>query len=384
MLSQYDGDTSQSSWIAPFLVTTYLSVGFLCIKTPVRLKEESPIVIDRDVIDYEKARFFLETGEPDNVLKALRIFADLAMKGYYEILDILIETHYNGIPGLLAPDRDRTEQLFSLKTKSEQMYRSMNLMYTPRFPDAISTSAAMRNMRFTEIKEKAKFSVQSDNQNTHDSGVTGSIKATLEKLREVTPLKHDTNEAANAVRLWIVSKEGKLDKKQQTSAMRVLDKISMNSDVLQSVDMREAEILALIYNRINAPENEGTRSTMIENLCEELADSEDPQGYLYCTQGRISRMLNALNSLDTFVTIKPLWALRQEMLNDASVIKDKMMNSLPEKTRLKLEKNDALSDKFDENFRVFLRERYRALYVETGILKQDAVDTELKEWIDHI
>ena len=148
--------------------------------------------------------------------------------------------------------------------------------------------------------------------------------------------------------------------------------------------MTEMEILCLLYNRINDDVNKENRETLVENLAEELADSQDAQGYLYCTVGRISRMLNSLNVLDPEVTIKPKWAIRQEMLHDASTLKERMTQRLPEKLQLKLQNDTEFSDKFDERFRDLLRERYKITYVDTGIMSAEELNKEINGWIDYV
>ena len=100
--------------------------------------------------------------------------------------------------------------------------------------------------------------------------------------------------------------------------------------------------------------------------------------------GRVSRMLNALSVLDSFVQIKPVWAIRQEILQDAGSLKKRMISALSNRLQKKLQSNEEYSDKFDERFRELLRERYKLLYVDSGVLDQKKLDKELAEWIDYI
>ena len=371
-----------TNWLGPAFISTYLFFGMVCVRSPVECEKQVPIVVDKDCLFYEKA-CLLQAEGGKSVLEAIDIYVSLVRKGYYEILDILIEIYYAGIPGHVKPDQVVVESLFSMRVEADHKFRRAGITYKPRFPDAVAKNGSIvKKLRFVEVQEKARVNIADDNQNTHDTGVTGSVKATVERLRTITPKMAGEEEAIATVRTWITG--GKLDKKQQSVALRVMDKIATNQEMLSSVDMSERAILTLIFNRINDPTNEQVKATLIENLVEELADSQDRQGYLYCTQGRISRMLNALNVLDAEISIKPQWAIRQEMLNEAATLKQRLTEALPEKIKRKLDKNGTFSDKFDERFRGLLKERFKLVYVKGKILAQKDLDAELAEWIDHI
>jgi hypothetical protein len=213
----------------------------------------------------------------------------------------------------------------------------------------------------------------------------GTIRLTLENLKKCTNIIINSQDALENVRQWV--KNSKLDKRKIVYAECVLDKIASNTETLtliSSVNMTEMEILCLICNRINDNVNRENRDTMIENLTEELADSQDQYGNLYCTIGRISRMLNSLNVLDPEVCIKPRWAMRQEMLQDASNLKNELLQILPTKIQNRLEEDMQFSDKFDEWFRNLLRNRYRQTYVDTMLMTQKQLDNEVNEWIDYV
>lgn len=375
--------TGSTSWIGPAFITTYLTFGFMCMMAPIKYETTlPPLNIDQDFLDYERARVLHGLGGKENVTKAIRLYKKLVSKGYYEILDILITIFHDGIPNIIEKNVDMTEKLFSMRINAGRQLKSAEINYVPRFPDAVAKGGIVRKLRFAEVKEKVKHGVTADPQNTHDSGVTASVKITIERLQELTNVTTDSEQAIQNIKRWIM--ESKLDKKQMANALRVIDKIEINTEILSSVGMREAEILALIHDRINDDANKDVKHTLMENLVEELADSVNEQGYLHCTQGRISRMLNALNVLDPVISIKPKWAIRQEMLNDASVTKQRILDALPGKLKRKIENGGDVSDKFDANFRSFIKERFKNIYVDSGVLTPHDLNKELEEWIDHI
>ena len=371
------------SWVGPVFITTYLTFGLLCMVTPIKDEPIEEIKIDKDVLNYEQARALHNSGVEENVHKAIPIYKDLVARGYYEVLDILIEIYHYGIPGIIERNPDMTEHLFSMRTKADRVLKGTFAGYVPRFTDAIAKGGIVKALRFAEVKERIKHDVAPDPQNTHDSGVTASVATTIDRLRELTKITTENEEAIENVKKWVL--QSKLDKKKMTNAMTVLDKIPLNTTALGSVGMTEAEILALLHDRINDDANKEVREVLIENIVEELADSVSEQGYLHCMQGRISRMLNALNVLDPEISIKPRWAIRQEMLNDASATKQRILHSVPQKLRSKIEiGTDVISDKFDADFRQFIRKKFEKLYVESGVLTEHDLNKELEEWIEHI
>src|SRR6478752_6610513 len=115
--------------LGPLFVLGYLGLGFLCIKAPIRVKPTVPLVPDKDVIQYEKARLLQKRAGTDDIQKAIKMYCTLINKGYYEVLDILISIYYYGVPGIIEKDKDITERLFSLRVKVEKMLESVNITY---------------------------------------------------------------------------------------------------------------------------------------------------------------------------------------------------------------------------------------------------------------
>lgn len=364
------------------LVILYMFTGYLCMRTPIVYKKKAPPDNVDSLIMYEKAKYYHKISpNPEDIQKAIDLYFELVTRGYHEILNPLIDIFFTGVPGILERDEEKTEKLLTMKSKIDRNFKRAGVAKEVTFPDAVITSDVIKHLQFFEYRERTKH-VEADFQNVHETSVANSMKITLEKLKEITELKYDLHYVKVELRKMI--RESTVDLKIQLAAEKALDAMLKSKEKISSVDMLESQILTLVYNRIYSPVNKENVDNLLESLVICMADCVEKDGYLVCTMGRVTRVLNAFAAIDDLVQIRPKWAIRQEILQDAGVIKNKLISALPTRTQRKLDRDSIFSDEFDARFKTFIKERYREMYVRTKILQQHELDAELGEWIDYI
>jgi hypothetical protein len=192
---------------------------------------------------------------------------------------------------------------------------------------------------------------RSDSQNVHDSSVVRAIKRALDKL---PPSPISTEATLVQVRAALRSDD----------ARKGLDLMERNTIPLSALNMREVEVLRKVWGRIQQePAGSLERENMVEMLEKRLAESGQEAS---CASGRVGRVVDALSTFDDRVHLRPLWALRQEMLHKAGIIRDQR---LPDDPR-------PLVD--------VLREEFRAAYVDSGLSTMNIVEAELASWGAHL
>ena len=192
---------------------------------------------------------------------------------------------------------------------------------------------------------------RSDSQNVHDSTVVKAVKAALDKL---SPSPISTEDTLVQVRASLKSED----------AHRGLDLMERNTAPLTALNMREVEVLRKVWGRIQEePEGSKAKDDMVEMLGSRLAECGKEAS---CASGRVGRVVDALSTFDERVKLRPLWALRQEMLSKASVLRDQRP---PNDLR-------PLKD--------VLREAFKRDYVDEGLTTMTVVDSELAAWGDDL
>ena len=223
--------------------------------------------------------------------------------------------------------------------------------------------------------------IRNDQHNVHDTGVVNSIKVTINKLHDTTDQVIDKERAVSDIRSYI-QECSTLNETQREYANKVLDRMESNNDLITSVDKKETDILQIVYNRIKHPDNSDNQQTLMENLVENLAASVENEN-IVCPSGRVSRLVDALNTIDTHVSIKPDWAFRQEMLGRASKLRQELLEKQDESTQNDIDQGIERPE-FDNLYKHQLLTEFQRDYVDTGLLSDTKLQAELDQWIDHV
>ena len=131
----------------------------------------------------------------------------------------------------------------------------------------------------------------------HDHAIQQSIIAGIEALKKWAKGKTIQEDTESQIKKYIFNgTQGDINKRELAyNTLRTMVKINGR---LESVGMTEMEILALIWARICDPVNTEVQDELKNNLIESMADATIVLDSQYCLTGRITRIVQAIESID--------------------------------------------------------------------------------------
>lgn len=153
------------------------------------------------------------------------------------------------------------------------------------------------------------LAIVSDTQNVHDHAVTrGMYKA----LRDMT----SSGDASEDVTMCILESDASPTAK--ADALAVLD--TLGTAQHSTLGTSEREALDKVWNRIRNLPTEAARDA--ENILITQLASGVERGHVVCSTGKIARIVSTLDGLVDEPTIKPMWAIREEIGSLAARVRD--------------------------------------------------------------
>lgn len=220
-----------------------------------------------------------------------------------------------------------------------------------------------------------------DNHNTHNSQVVGTVAHSLNKLKANTTIKSPLSDTLRDIRNFL---SGKSQCDKTLDAYKSLDSIERNIIPITSIDMKESEALNILWNRINDDKHAEHSNDIKDMFYNQLADMQE-HGKSVCATGRLSRLVDTLNTFDDDVVIKPTYVINQEMMDKAGKIRETLYEGLPVDQANKLRAGTAPEqDEFDAKARETIVSSLTKDYVDTGIMTENAFTTNVEGWIDEI
>lgn len=222
-----------------------------------------------------------------------------------------------------------------------------------------------------------------DSQNTHNPQVLSTIRLSLEKLKNSVSITKNQHTTVEEIRKYIYNLK---DSDKKEDALKSLRDIEYNKEKLSSTDMSVIDVLVLVWNRINDENkfNEEIRNNLKETMFDELASMQE-FGVTICLTGRFTRIIDTLNGVDEEVSIKPTYAINEEMMLKASNIREKMYEQFDSGERKLLESGTSTNqEKFDSELKKNIIEKLKEDYVNTGILTETKFNNQINTWINEI
>lgn len=222
--------------------------------------------------------------------------------------------------------------------------------------------------------------IKNDMHNVHDHAVIATIKQSFDRLKASTQTPLNKRQCCQELRNYIMKHS---QNNQRTDALKALDAVERNVIQHSGMGATESDALKLIWNRINSkfgqdPEQvESLRGNLVSGLSEMVE-----HGKVCCVTGRFSRILDSLNVIDDEVTIKPTFAINQEMMNKAGQITERLVTQASESDRKTYEEGD--NAELEAKIKESIKSELRKDYVDSGILTEQGFNTEVNKWIDHI
>lgn len=206
-----------------------------------------------------------------------------------------------------------------------------------------------------DVLENVNQHPRSDSQNVHDSSVVKTVKLALDRM------------GPSALSLETTLVDVRRALADDEDALRGLDLMEKNTVPLTAIKMTEVEILRKVWGRIQAEADPTSRENMQDMLKLRLKESGQEAS---CASGRVARVVDSLSTFDEGVKLRPLWALRQEMLGTASVL------------RGQTNRDDATGTAAATATPLVtrLRDEFTKVYVNTGLMTPDVLEAELSSW----
>jgi len=199
---------------------------------------------------------------------------------------------------------------------------------------------------FVQHGDLQEFDMDVDSQNVHDSHVTKSLRASVQRLRRLESM--NLSESTVSKCLGEIRESFRTNESREVLC-RVLDSIEERNTRIICIDMTEIEVLCMVWRRIHHPDNDGMRKTLIENFHVQLLDCEISRDNLYCSQGTVTRIIQSLEKCDhdNVVSLKPRWYFKQRTQDLMGWMRDKIFDRLSEHAKKNYGNDDELTKRIN-------------------------------------
>lgn len=244
-------------------------------------------------------------------------------------------------------------------------------------------------------RDRGPRQLRDDPQNVHDSSVISSTRTSIDNLKKETG--HITNEDSLKNKKEILNFVNSLpssDKKND--ALKALETIYRINAINNTLNVRDAEALDLVWPKI--ADNQDAKDILVYELSSMIEN-----GIPVCSTGRITRIVDTLNTLDNSVKIVSESVIREEMLNKAAVIRDNFYKSfdngigggivdtenvdnveMGQNEKMLNAGNHPNQDQIDSDLKISIKNSLQKDYVDTKLLSLEKFNKIVGEWIDHI
>lgn len=197
----------------------------------------------------------------------------------------------------------------------------------------------------------------------HDTDIQKSLRNGISELvkwynRVDVPLAKA--DVMKQIRKYIFDEyDGTYEEKER--AYNTLRTMESTNGMLASVDRTEMQILMMVWQRIRDPVNQSVSMELKNNLIGALADANIRTTYnAYCLVGRVTRIVQALESLDTenIVNIKTKSIIKKEIQQKIPVLVDSFFEDNGEDREAYDDGDDEIAERLQHHVRDKLEEDY--------------------------
>lgn len=220
--------------------------------------------------------------------------------------------------------------------------------------------------------------VMEDAHNVHNQTIRRIVVLAIKRLQESDRQIQNIDSTFRSIEQWIECNQHTLKPEVINAAKYVLHHIRQSNIMYPVVKITESEIIRLVWDRINHPINQTLSSNLIENLIQQLADCQSGEHELHCLEGRIVRIIQTLEQVDTahLVDLKPLWAFKEEIVAKITQYRDKLMHLVPpiyhrlDRVQKLTVKDRRRLHQFNRCLITNLNRRFKKDYIQPGYLTQ--------------
>ena len=159
---------------------------------------------------------------------------------------------------------------------------------------------------------------------------------------------------------------------QKEKAYSTLKTVMRTNGALGSVSLKELDILELVWNRICDPVNKDVQDELKSNLLESMADSTIAVDTPYCLTGRITRIVQSLQSIDKeeIVNIKSTELVKDEIQERIGSLREDFFKEHPalQKIYEKDDQENVSTELVNKELKNYVSEQLWSEYVDKDIV----------------
>jgi hypothetical protein len=219
-----------------------------------------------------------------------------------------------------------------------------------------------------------------DNQNVHNGSVSRHLAECIRRLRDKEGPERPHEEVYGQIRQYLRASQH-LRSDEAVDTLDVMYNLNGQHTLSQ---LREMDIVRLVWQRIHDPVNVAHVDDLKQSLLLQLADCKSAGGIL-CLTGRVTRVVQSLECIDAenIVDLKPLWAIKPQIASYCSRYTDKLLPKVSEEYRQAfLTDNEKRTGKQSEMARQYARcvkrnldRKFQMMYLDTGLLTSSQLDS---------
>lgn len=227
-----------------------------------------------------------------------------------------------------------------------------------------------------------------DRHNVHNKTIKRTANMAINELKKSDMGIYNINTAFNEIYKYIES----LEIVNKDKAKEVLNLIENINAYYTNGKLFEKELIKLVWSRINNPINESRCQLLKDNFIMQLIDCSNGDRILHCTEGRITRILQSLQSCDMedIVNLKPMWAFKEEIADKIIKYQNKLQNKAPKKYIDVINKLEPtlpeklLLKQFNDCLVKNLNDRFNIDYIQSGYLNNNELNDITKVYYDSL
>jgi tetratricopeptide (TPR) repeat protein len=243
-----------------------------------------------------------------------------------------------------------------------------------KFPTPQPDTPTVRNVFVVlEPERLPRQRIRNDAQNVHDPLILNTMVKNMKNIDATSTFQRAVD-----------------DFKSQTDATESTNRVieSLNDVTHSKFDQSEQNIFAMVWDRINHPDNADKKEDLLKILKQNI-ESAIEYDKVVCSTGKITRMLSTLEVLDDKMEIaRPEWTFKQEIGEKLGhMVKSKLDNATSEVQNAynSLEptvEEEEISTRFKEEISEQLRNECYKEY--DGVLENDRLDMYMNEQLKFI
>lgn len=233
--------------------------------------------------------------------------------------------------------------------------------------------------------------VVEDNHNVHNRCLkriaSQSIQELIKSDRHIYTIDTMYTSIQYMIEFSIDTDLNKLD--DASESLRLIKQINA---YYNSAEIGEMELIRLVWERVNHPDNSQVVEQLRSNIIAQLADCKNGYSGVHCCEGRIMRILQTLEKCDSkgIIDLKPMWAYKEEICSKIIQYRRKLLNNVPNQyaeldKKVELTYEDTkLLNQFNQCLVRNLNKRFEIDYISTGLLTPNELNDLTTEYYDNL